>query len=103
MLNAKLANRHRLDLENAEKAHKGPLLRLVIARAMVEASDRATEQTLHLTGPSRADVAKRLTSLLIVEQTDLNSLANDARIQVSNDGHGYQNQLATDIAKLTTP
>src|SRR4029077_13419038 len=37
MLNARVANRRRLDLDNAEKARKSPMLRLVIARAMVEA------------------------------------------------------------------
>jgi hypothetical protein len=102
LLNARFANRRRLDLENAEKARKGPMLRIVIARAMVEASDRATDQTLLMSETGRAEAMKNLTRLLQAEQRSLNPLANDARVQVATDAKGYQQQLEADIAKLTT-
>ncbi|HLZ10614.1 MAG TPA: DUF5667 domain-containing protein, partial [Chloroflexota bacterium] len=64
MQNARVANRRRLDLQYAEQVHKGPMLRLGIARAMVEASNRATDQTILMSEPARAEAAKNLTRQL---------------------------------------
>jgi hypothetical protein len=100
LLNARFANRRRLDLENAEKARKGYALRLVITHAMVEASDRATDQTLLMAEPARTDAAKNLTRLLQAEQKALNPLANDSRSHVATDAKGYQQELEADILKL---
>ena len=101
VLNARFANRRRLDLEIAEKVHKGPMVRLAIARAMVEASDRATNQTLLMAEPARAETAKNLTGLLRAEQKALNPLGNESRVQVATDAKGYQQELEADILKLT--
>lgn len=99
--NARIANRHRLDLDNAERAHKGPFVRLIIAKAMVEASDRATDQALLIAESGRADAMKNLTRLLQAEEKSLNPLANDPRVQVATDAKGYQQELAADVLKLT--
>jgi hypothetical protein len=99
-VNARIANRQRLDLDNAEQAHKGPVVRLVIAKMMVEASDRATDQALLMSEPERTDGMKRLAVLLQMEQKSLNPLSNDPRVQVATDAKGYQQELESDILRL---
>ena len=100
-VNARIANRQRMDLDNAEQAHKGPLVRMIIARMMVDASDRATDQALLMSEPERTDGMKRLAVLLQMEQRSLNPLSNDPRVQVANDAKGYQQELQSDVLKLT--
>ena len=99
--NARIANRQRLDLDYAEQNHKALMVRLVIARAMVEASDRATEQALLIDGPNRAEALKNLTRLLQAEEKSLNPLANDARVQVATDAKSYQQELESNVLKVT--
>jgi len=96
----RLANRRRMELEQALNQKKGPVLLLTVAQGMVTASNLATEQTIRSEGQARDEVVAHVRQLLTAEQHALAPLASDPHPQVAARARAFQQELAADEQKL---
>lgn len=96
----RLTNARRSELERAMAMKKSSVFVLMIAQAMVNAANQATDQALQNQGQTHDEVIAHLRPLLTAEQHDLGVIAGDSRPQLASRGHALQQQIAADEQKL---
>jgi hypothetical protein len=96
----RLANQRRKELATAESQNKGPKIRLALAKAMVYATDAATDQVVLTSNPRHDQLLGQMQLLIPAELKVLYPIANTQEVAVAQAGQGYEQQLLADQVRL---